>query len=108
MIHFDAIDKSWTLFLDRDGVINKDKEGDYIRHAGEFFFLHGVEQAIEFFSGLFGKIVVVCILFFIIIFVFFLYVCYVAFTFLFFVLFLRLSFLLYTFLPKIMRKNNKK
>ena len=59
MIHYEAIDKSWTLFLDRDGVINQDKEGDYIRHAGEFFFLAGAEEAIQFFNGLFGTIVVV-------------------------------------------------
>ena len=59
MIHYKAIDKSWTLFLDRDGVINQDKEGDYIRHAGEFFFLAGAEEAIQFLNGLFGTTVVV-------------------------------------------------
>jgi histidinol phosphatase-like enzyme len=30
------IDARWTLFLDRDGVINHEKEGSYVLHYGEF------------------------------------------------------------------------
>ena len=59
MIPFETIDKSWTLFLDRDGVINRDKEGDYIRNAGEFVMLDGVNDAINIFNKTFGLTVVV-------------------------------------------------
>ena len=30
------IDNTWTLFLDRDGVINKKLEDDYVKHTTEF------------------------------------------------------------------------
>ena len=53
------IDKSWTLFLDRDGVINKRLENDYVKHWIEFEFLDGVFDALKFFNSLFGKIEVV-------------------------------------------------
>lgn len=53
------IDQSWTLFLDRDGVINVRKMGDYVTHPKEFIFLPGVKEAIAFFSNKFYKIVVV-------------------------------------------------
>lgn len=53
------IDKSWTLFLDRDGVINKKLEDDYVKHWVEFEFLDGVFDALKFLDGLFGRIVVV-------------------------------------------------
>ncbi|HVX52421.1 MAG TPA: HAD-IIIA family hydrolase [Chitinophagaceae bacterium] len=59
MIPFDAIDKSWTVFLDRDGVINRDKEGDYIRNAGEFVMLERVEEAIALLNDIFGYTIVV-------------------------------------------------
>jgi histidinol-phosphate phosphatase family protein len=53
------IDNSWTLFLDRDGVINYEKEADYINHRDEFRFYEGVPEAIAALSTLFGKIIVV-------------------------------------------------
>jgi histidinol phosphatase-like enzyme len=31
--------KDWTLFLDRDGVINVHKRGGYIQNRAEFYFL---------------------------------------------------------------------
>src|SRR6218665_399189 len=52
------IDKSWTLFLDRDGVINKKLENDYVKHWVEFEFLD-VFDALKHFAGVFGRIVVV-------------------------------------------------
>ena len=39
MIDFKEIDKSWALFLDRDGVINKEILGDYVLDTSQFFFL---------------------------------------------------------------------
>jgi histidinol-phosphate phosphatase family protein len=53
------IDSSWTLFLDRDGVINKRKMGGYITTIEEFEFLENVPQAIQNFTNQFGKIIVV-------------------------------------------------
>ncbi|MCX6310520.1 MAG: HAD family hydrolase [Bacteroidetes bacterium] len=53
------IDKSWTLFLDRDGVINVRFPGDYVKRVEEFEFLPGAKKAIAKFSSLFGRVVVV-------------------------------------------------
>ena len=53
------IDGSWTLFLDRDGVINHEKAMDYIRNPTEFRFIDGVPEAIAAFSKVFGRILVV-------------------------------------------------
>jgi len=51
--------KSWTLFLDRDGVINLEKVDDYIHHLDEFVFYDGVVDAIVELSLIFGKTIVV-------------------------------------------------
>ena len=59
MIPFEKIDKSWTLFLDRDGVINRDKEGDYIRNVDEFAMLDGVRRSINILNNIFGLTVIV-------------------------------------------------
>jgi histidinol-phosphate phosphatase family protein len=53
------INKSWTLFLDRDGVINKKLENDYVKHWVQFEFLENVLIALKTFDRYFGKIVVV-------------------------------------------------
>jgi D-glycero-D-manno-heptose 1,7-bisphosphate phosphatase len=53
------IDLSWTLFLDRDGVINHEKHLGYINTWDEFFFYDGVKEAIKIFTGRFNRIVVV-------------------------------------------------
>jgi D-glycero-D-manno-heptose 1,7-bisphosphate phosphatase len=53
------IDKHWTLFLDRDGVINKKLDNDYVKHWIEFEFLEGVLDALKYLKPIFGKIVVV-------------------------------------------------
>jgi len=54
-----VVDKQWTLFLDRDGVINVEKPMDYIRNWDEFQFNPGVLGALKIFNALFGRIVVV-------------------------------------------------
>lgn len=54
-----AIDKTWTLFLDRDGVLNHEKKEEYIRNRNEFKFYDGVLEAIRIFNNLFGRIVIV-------------------------------------------------
>lgn len=53
------IDKSWTLFLDRDGVINIESVGSYITSWSEFKFHEGVLDALRQLGSKFGKIVVV-------------------------------------------------
>ena len=54
-----AIDSSWTLFLDRDGVINERIVDDYVKYIHELKIIEGVPEAIAKFSTLFGRIVVV-------------------------------------------------
>lgn len=54
-----TIDKSWTLFLDRDGVINKRLPDDYVKSWEQFHFIDGTLDAITIFSRFFGRIVVV-------------------------------------------------
>ena len=53
------IDKTWTLFLDRDGVINVESVGSYITDWNEFIFHDGAVDALRTASGLFGHIIVV-------------------------------------------------
>lgn len=54
-----TFDRSWTLFLDRDGVINEEKVGSYVLDWHEFRFLEGVLEALAFLSRVFGRIIVV-------------------------------------------------
>jgi len=53
------IDKTWTLFLDRDGVINHEKKENYVLNWNEFKFYDKVTDAVAIFSKLFGTIVMV-------------------------------------------------
>ena len=59
MIDLTKINKSWTLFLDRDGVINHEKHLDYIHTWDEFVFYEGVKEAIAVFAKIFNRIIVV-------------------------------------------------
>ncbi len=53
------IDKSWTLFLDRDGVINHRIVDDYVKIPAEFKFLPNAQNAIKICKKFFGKIFIV-------------------------------------------------
>ncbi|MCD4697109.1 MAG: HAD-IIIA family hydrolase [Bacteroidales bacterium] len=53
------IDKTWSLFLDRDGVINKKLPGDYVKNWQEFEFISGVPEAIHILNGIFSKLFIV-------------------------------------------------
>jgi histidinol-phosphate phosphatase family protein len=53
------IDKNWTLFLDRDGVINEKRDNDYVKKWQEFSFIKGSLEAISKLSIIFGRIIVV-------------------------------------------------
>jgi len=53
------IDKTWSLFLDRDGVINKRIVGGYVCSWDQFEFLPGVLDAFKILAGNFNRIFVV-------------------------------------------------
>ena len=58
-INLKNIDNTWTLFLDRDGVINHEKHLDYIHTWDEFYFYEGVKEAVAVFAKKFNRIIVV-------------------------------------------------
>lgn len=49
----------WTLFLDRDGVINRKRDHDYVKSWEEFVFTEGAPEALATCSAIFKRIVVV-------------------------------------------------
>ena len=53
------IDFSWTLFLDRDGVINKKIKDGYVKNIDEFIFLPKVIEALSLLTPMFHKIIIV-------------------------------------------------
>lgn len=53
------IDKSWTLFLDRDGVINSFEKGKTIGSIKDLNFITGSIEGIVKASQIFGRIIVV-------------------------------------------------
>jgi D-glycero-D-manno-heptose 1,7-bisphosphate phosphatase len=59
MLDLKTINNSWTLFLDRDGVINHEKHEDYILHKDEFRFYEQVTAALTILNKIFGVIVMV-------------------------------------------------
>ena len=59
MLDLNKINKDWTIFLDRDGVINHEKPLDYIHTWDEFVFYDGVKEAIKIFAQKFLYIYVV-------------------------------------------------
>ncbi|MFC4261359.1 HAD-IIIA family hydrolase [Ferruginibacter yonginensis] len=59
MIETLGIDEDWTLFIDRDGVINHEKLDDYIHTWDEFQFYDGIFDAFKIFASTFKYIIVV-------------------------------------------------
>ena len=53
------IDKSWSIFLDRDGVINVKRDNDYVKTVEEFIFLEGAQKAIQYLNSVFGRMLLV-------------------------------------------------
>lgn len=51
--------KSWTLFLDRDGVINQRIPGAYIEYPAQFLFTENCLEAMAILKDIFNRIVVV-------------------------------------------------
>lgn len=60
MVNFHSqMHQGWTLFLDRDGVINEEHVGNYITSWDEFKFCEGSLAAIKQLSEMFDRLVVV-------------------------------------------------
>jgi histidinol-phosphate phosphatase family protein len=59
MLDLSSVSKQWTLFLDRDGVINEEKLGEYILHWDYFIFSPGVLDVFKKLSDSFGRVIVV-------------------------------------------------
>lgn len=53
------ITQAWTLFLDRDGVINERPMNDYVRTRDGFHFLPGAIKAIHILSSIFSRVILV-------------------------------------------------
>jgi len=53
------VQSTWSLFLDRDGVINRRLPGDYVKTWEEFSFLPNVLDSIEVFGNFFSRIFIV-------------------------------------------------
>ena len=53
------IDKTWTLFLDRDGVINERLPGDYVKDWKDFHFLPGSLEGLGILAPVFERIIIV-------------------------------------------------
>ncbi len=58
MFNLNSIDRGWTVFLDRDGVINHEKENDYILNWEEFKFYDESLAAIPLLNQCFNRIIV--------------------------------------------------
>ncbi len=53
------IDNEWTLFLDRDGVINVRIIDGYVKNVDEFKFLPNVVEAFKIFKNKFKRVIIV-------------------------------------------------
>lgn len=53
------VDKSWTLFLDRDGVINERIMGDYVTNLSDFHFKENVLNSMSELTKKFNYVFVV-------------------------------------------------
>lgn len=54
-----TINRDWTLFLDRDGVINKEIKNHYVTRCDEFVFHQDALQTIQTCTALFKRILVI-------------------------------------------------
>ncbi|HSU28854.1 MAG TPA: HAD-IIIA family hydrolase [Chitinophagaceae bacterium] len=58
-LHVSNVDPTWTLFIDRDGVINQEKKDGYILSKEDFRFMDGVKESFATLAARFGNIIVV-------------------------------------------------
>jgi D-glycero-D-manno-heptose 1,7-bisphosphate phosphatase len=57
MFDLSHIDNGWTLFLDRDGVINYENPGTYVRNWDEFIFYPQAPENIAYFNKRFHHVI---------------------------------------------------
>ncbi len=53
------INDTWTLFLDRDGVLNKHRPDDYVKNWNEWEWVPGSASAVARLTGIFRYIIVI-------------------------------------------------
>jgi len=53
------VDRSWTIFLDRDGVINAHPQNHYVHNWSEFIFAEGAIEALKKLRSKVGRLVIV-------------------------------------------------
>ncbi len=53
------IDKEWTLFLDRDGVLNEERVGKYVLNWNEFVFSTGTQEGLTILAEKFERILLI-------------------------------------------------
>ena len=58
-LHELPIDADWTLFLDRDGVLNEHRPDDYVKSWSEWVWCGGALAALKGLRPHFGRIIVV-------------------------------------------------
>lgn len=58
-LHNLGINPNWSLFLDRDGIINVQRPNDYVKTIGEFEFIDDAGVALSQLRPLFRRIVIV-------------------------------------------------
>ncbi len=59
MFSLEQIDTSYTLFIDRDGVLNHEKHEDYILNWSEFQFYDTTIEALAILRQIFKRIIIV-------------------------------------------------
>jgi histidinol-phosphate phosphatase family protein len=59
MFSLEQIDNSYTLFIDRDGVLNHEKHEDYVLNWNEFQFYSTTIEALAILAPLFKRIILV-------------------------------------------------
>ncbi|MBT3933400.1 MAG: HAD-IIIA family hydrolase [Bacteroidetes bacterium] len=49
----------WTLFLDRDGVINNKIDNDYVRNWDSFYFLSDIPKIFQNLKTIFSRVIII-------------------------------------------------
>ena len=53
------VDKTWTIFLDRDGVINEPPKNYYVHNWAEFTFAEGAIKALKNLRSKVGRLIII-------------------------------------------------
>lgn len=59
LLDVSKIASSWSIFIDRDGVVNEERVGEYVQNWEQFKFHHGALEAFKVFNEVFGRIIIV-------------------------------------------------